>query len=376
MEIYIITLVLLLVFSFLELRTNLSTIQDKSMSFIVYALLVFQVGTRWQTGTDWAAYWIHYGETNTISDVFYSLTGFEHGYGYFVLLMKSLSSDYNIYLTAHAIIYYLFIFKAFKKLTPYLFVSLLVFYATTMGYMGSNRQLLALGICLYALRYIQDKNTLKFFAMIGIAFFFHRTALLFGVFYFLNREIKQSWIIGALLISIVLGRTSFPFTVFTYIGDVFGGMASSKVSLYMERSEDALSENQLSILGLIKRLIFLGLFMYNYKYLTSKLSYYKLIFNGYVIGLIFYFLFSSSLLILVSRGSLYFNVMEVFLIASQFLLLKNKHFKVNMLILLFIVSYFLMLQSISSYSDLFVPYKGIYINEDVPRPKYSPYDNL
>lgn len=376
MEIYIITLVILLVFSFLELRTNLSPIQYKSMSFIVFALFVFQVGTRWQTGTDWAAYWIHFEETNTISDVYHSLTGFEHGYGYFVLFVKYLWNDYTVYLTFHALIYYFFIFKAFQRLTPYLFISLMVFYASTMGVMGSNRQLFALGICLYALRYIIDKNTIKFFLFIGIAFLFHRTALLFSVFFFLNRDIKQSWILGILVVSIFLGKTSFPYFAFSFVGDFFGGIASSKVSLYLERSEGDLLNQQLSILGFLKRLVFLGLFMYNYKYLTAKLPFYKIAFNGYFVGLVLYFMFSSSLLIIVNRGSLYFNVMEVFLIACQFLVIKNKHYKVNLLILLFIISIFLFLQSIASYSDLFLPYKGIFINDHIPRPKYSPYDNL
>jgi hypothetical protein len=133
------------------------------MSFIVYALFVFQVGTRWQTGTDWAAYWIHYQDTNSVSDVYYSLTGFEQGYSYFVLIVKQLWNNYTVYLSIHALIYYFLIFTAFKRLTPYLFITLMVFYATTMGVMGANRQLLALSICLYALRYITDKNTLKFF---------------------------------------------------------------------------------------------------------------------------------------------------------------------------------------------------------------------
>jgi hypothetical protein len=192
----------------------------------------------------------------------------------------------------------------------------------------------------------------------------------------LNRDIKRSWILGVLIIAIILGRTNFPYLAFSFVGDFFGGAAASKVSLYLERSEEDLLENQLTFLGFIKRLIFLGLFLYNYKYLTSKLPYYKIVFNGYFVGLILYFLFSTSLLILVNRGSLYFTVMETFLLAAQFLIIKNKDYKVSFLILLFIISFFLFFQSIASYSDLFLPYKGIYINDDVPRPKYSPYDNL
>ena len=362
MEIYIITLVVLLIFSFLELRTKLTSVQHKSMSFFVFCLFVFQVGLRWQTGTDWEPYLLHFEGMTDISDVYYSLEGFEQGYGFLVLMVKSLWHNYTLFLVIHALLYYVLIFSAFKRLTPFLFVSLLVFYATNMGLMGANRQLLALGICLYALRYVKDKNALKFFILIGIAFLFHRTALIFSIYYFLNRDIKRSLILGTLIVAIVLGRTNFPFLAFSFVGDFFGGMATTKVSLYLDRSKDDLSNNQLTILGFIKRLVFLGLFLYNYKYLTSKISYYKLIFNGYFVGLVFYFMFSSTLLIMVNRGSLYFNTMETLLIACQFLLLKNKQYRDIALVLVFIISIFLLFQSISGYSDLFLPYKGVFIN--------------
>ena len=236
-----------------------------------------------------------------------------------------------------------------------------------MGFIGANRQLIALGVCLYALRYVSDRKALKFFLFVGIAFLFHRTALIFSIFYFLNRDIKKSLVLGILAIAILLGRTNFPYLAFTFVGEYFGGMASSKVFLYLDRSQDDLMNNKLTILGLLKRLAFLGLFLYNYKFLASKLSQYKLIFNGYFVGLVFYFLFSSTLLIMVNRGSLYFNVMETILLACQFLVITNKHLKVNSLIILWIISIFLMFQSISGYSDLFLPYKGVNINTEFHR---------
>lgn len=367
MTIYVFTLVVLLIFSFLELRTNLTSIQHKSMLAFVYVICVLQVGLRWETGTDWEPYLLHFEATSSLRDVYYSLTGFEQGYGFLVLIIKTLWSNYSVFLVIHALLYYLLIFSAFKKFTPYIFVSIMVFYATTMGFLGSNRQLLAIGICLYALRYVKDKQALKFFVLVGFAFLFHRSALLFCVYYFLYRDVKPLILLGVLAASIVIGKTSLPFTMFSFVGDFFGGMATSKVSMYIERSENDLANNELSAMGFIKRLFFFGLFLYNYKFLSNKLSYYKLIFNGYYVGLLFYFLFSSSLLIMVNRGSMYFNVMESLLIASQFLLLKNKHYRVNALIVLFIVSIFLLLQSISGYSDLFLPYKGLFINEEFQR---------
>lgn len=329
MGMYIFTLAVLLVFSFIELRTHPNAIQHKGMALFVFCLFVFQTGLRWQTGTDWEIYLLHFEDTNTIADVKLTLTGFEQGYSYLVLLVKSLSKNYSVFLVVHAVLYYLLIFKAFKKLTPYLFISLMVFYASTMGYMGASRQLLAFGICLYALRFVSNRKAIAFFGCILIAFMFHRTAVIFSIFYFLHRDIKRSVLLGILVLAILLGRTSFPYQVFTLLGDYTSGVASSKVLLYLDRSADDLANNSLTILGLVKRIAFFGLFLYNYNYLTARISNYKLIFNGYFVGLVIYFLFSSSLLILVNRGSLYFNVMETFLLAFQFLVLTNKHLKVN-----------------------------------------------
>lgn len=367
MGIYVFTLIVLLVFSFVELRTEVTLVQHKGMSFFVYCLFIFQVGLRWQTGTDWEPYLFHFEETNNISDVYYSLTGFEQGYGFFVLIIKSIWNSYTAFLVVHALIYYMLVFSAFKKLSPYLFVSLLVFYATSLGVLGSNRQLIALAICLYALRYVVDRNAIKFFLLIALAFLFHSTAIMFVVYYFLYRDIKQFWIFVILIVSFIAGKTSIPFLIFSFVGNNIGGMAASKALIYIDNSQDELLNNSLSLLGLIKRLLFLGLFIYNYKFLTAKLPYYKLIFNGYYVGLVIYVLFSSSILVLVNRGSLYFTTMEVLLLASQFLVIKNVDFKFPLLILLFVMSVFLLFQSIAAYDDLFIPYKGIFINEEFHR---------
>jgi hypothetical protein len=365
MSIYLFTLAVLLIFSFIELRTDLTTVQHKSMLVFIYMLFVFQVGFRWQTGTDWEPYLLHFEEINKLSDVYYTITGFEKGYSLFVLIIKYVWESYTAFLVVHALLYYVLVFSAFKKLSPYIFISLLVFYATSMGVMGSNRQLIALGICLFALRYVVNKKSLKFFLLVGLAFLFHSSAVLFIVYYFLNRDIKQSLIFATLIAAFIIGRTSLPILTFSFLGDNIGGMGSSKVLYYTGSYQD--ESVSVSILGLIKRFLFVVLFMYNYKFLTTKLTYYKIIFNGYFVGLIIYFLFASSILVLVNRGSLYFTAMEALLLSSQFLLLKNKHYQVNLLLLLFIVCIFLFFQSIAGYPDLYIPYKGIFINSDFNR---------
>lgn len=314
MSIYIFTLVVLLIFSCFELRTNLSTVQHKSMLVFVYLVFVVQIGLRWQTGTNWETYLLHFEEINNISDVYYTITGFEQGYSFLILIVKSVWKSYTVFLVVHALLYYVLVFSAFKKLSPYVFISILVFYATTMGIMGSNRQLIALGICLFALRYVLNKNAVKFFLLVGLAFLFDSSAVLFIVYFFINRDIKQSIIFTILIVSFIIGKTSLPLLAFSLLGDNIGSMGSAKVLYYTERYQEDSELYRLGIMGLIKRLLFIGLFIYNYKLLSAKLSYYKLIFNGYLVGTVIYFLFSSSILVLVNRGSLYFATMEVLLI--------------------------------------------------------------
>lgn len=368
MGIYIITLFLLLLFSFLDLRCELSINEKRIMSFILFSILVFQVGLRWKTGTDWQIYLDNFENSDDYSGVILNvLAGFEIGYGTFVFLVRKMTDSYSAFLFVHAIIYYLLIFSACKKVSPFPYVALLVFYVSTMGVLGSNRQLIAVAICLFSMQYVLDKKPYKFLFLIAIAFLFHSTAILFSIMYILNRRIKENIVIVILVLSFIIGKTSIPIHIFSILGNSIGGAGESKVSAYTDGASAALSEHALSLVGLIRRLVYLFLFLYTSKILQKKLKYYNLIFNGYLFGLAFYFLFSSSLIIMVNRGSLYFNVLECFLISSQFLLLKDKLERCYVLIGLFVFCVFLFYQSISAYDDLFIPYKGILINQDFDR---------
>jgi len=367
MEIYVITLLVLFLFSVIELRVDLTEVQLKIMAILVYFLFVFQVGFRWQTGTDWEPYLSHFNEIVHFSDINNTITGFEKGYSLFVLLIKLLSTNYTVFLVLHALLFYNLIFQSFSRLSPYLFIALLVFYANSIGVWGANRQLIALGICLYSLRYITERNTLKFFLLIALAFSFHSSSILFIVFYFFNRDIKQSVLIGILIVSFIIGKTNIPYAIFSFTGQLLGGAIESKTLAYSGNFRDVAIKNQLSIIGLIRRLVYLVLFMLNYKFLATRLPYYKVLFNGFCFGLVIYFLFSSSLTIMVNRGSLYFVYLEGLLLSCQFLVFRYRIEMSYLLVLLFIVSIFFLFQSISGYEDLFVPYKGTFINTQFHR---------
>jgi hypothetical protein len=369
MTIYLLTIFILFNFSLFEIK-GLAT---KKTSFIgycfVYLLLVFQVGLRWETGTDWLPYLNNFSASESIDVVlFNTLIGYEIGYGFLAYLIRLFTENYTIFLLLHALIYYLLIFKANKQISPFPFVSLLLFYVSTIGILGSNRQLLALAICLFALQFVVAKKPIQFFSLVFLAFLFHTSALLFLVFYFLDKDFKKKYIIGVLVISIIVGATSLPNFLFSGLGNILGEASANKAEIYAEKG--ALGNFSLSLVGLIRRLIYFVVFFLFYDRLTVKYKEYKLIFNGFLFGLIFYFLFAGSLLILVNRGSIYFNVMEVYLLTSLLYIFNINKDRLVILLIIFVYSFYLFFQSISVYSDLFLPYKGIYINTEYKRDLY------
>lgn len=370
MEIYIATALLILFFAFFELRCKLTEMQNKVLVFVLYMLIVIEIGLRWETGTDWNPYLNNFNEVDNIALIFLnSLGGFELGYGFLSFSIRKLFSNYSVFLVLHALFFYAAIFRTAKLFSPYIFVSVLFFYASNLGIVGSNRQLLALAICLLALPFVEKRKPIPFFICVFLASFFHTTAILFGIYYYFNRNFKWQTVFLTLAIAFIIGKTSLPLKLFSF-GGIVSEAASSKVDFYSEGAKQAMQDGSLSIFGLFKRILFLVLFTYNFKYLTSKLSYYKILYNGYVFGLLLYFLFSSTLLILVNRGSLYFNVMESFLISSQLLILRYRVEKGYVLVIIFIIAILLLFQSISAYPDLFLPYKGLFYNVDFKREMY------
>lgn len=365
MTVYVITLLLFLFLGYLDFCVDLGPKRRNILYGVLFLVHILQVGLRWETGTDWIVYRDNFESTTSLEMVFLGvLDGFEIGYGLFVYSVRYFTDNYVVFLFIHSVIYYLLVFKANKKLSPYPVVSLLLLYAANIGILGSNRQLIALAICLYSLQYVFSKRPIFFFSLVALASLFHTTAIIFVIYYFLNRDFKKYQILLIIALSFIVGKTSLPNMFFSGFGSILGGTAAMKAEIYS--NTDKISDSSLSLIGLIRRLVYFGIFLYNYDKLAGKNNTYKLLFNGFAFGLAFYFLFSSSLIILVNRGSLYFNVMESFLLASQLLLFVSKD---RWYLLLFISLYSILLffQSISAYDDLFIPYKGVYINSDFSR---------
>jgi hypothetical protein len=370
MTIYIFSILLLLLLSYPELTVAMSPATKKTLSFFVYAFLVLQAGLRWETGTDWNSYLYHFESISSFASASPSVEHPEYGYNIAIWLSKLASPSYSVFLLLHAAVYYYLIFNSVKRYTDILFLPLMIFYCATMGVTGSNRQLIAVAIGLYALRYIIERTYRYFFLLVALACMFHISAVILLLVPLFDFRIRPSALLLILACSIAIGISPLPPIMFSKLANLLGEGESWRAATYLASSTSSLLDSGLSITGLVKRVLLLTLFVYNRRSLSEKLRYYNLMLNSYIAGILLYCLFANSLLIIVSRGDLYFNVLEPLLLASQVHLVTRRSNRLVMASALCVLSLFFFFQSISPYVEVFLPYKGLIINKDYSRSVY------
>lgn len=333
--------------------------------WIVFLLFVFQDGLRWQTGTDWITYNGFF--CNNIS--FTQKTKiFEIGYVLIDFLVHLVSNNYSVFLLLLSIITYLIYFKSILKYTSFPILTLLSFYCVFIGYMGMNRQHLALGICLLSFKYIGRRNFKSFFLYVFIASLFHVTSILFLVTYFLNRTFSKKTCLTLIFFAIGIHFCA-PYIVNTLVVPFLPQSIVFKASIYLHNN------STFSLTGFIfgfgKRLLIFVMIYYSLSdSLRKKVTDIEIMLNIYFVSILIYIAFNNTIQVLVSRGNLFFgSLFEIFLIPALIETATRK----SKFLMYFLVLCLLMLtfsKSLSTFYEQLVPYKGVFINTDFSRKKF------
>jgi hypothetical protein len=368
---YITILFLFTYFSFADVFEGISKRNLSICWIICFMLLVFQDGLRWETGTDWIPYSTYFDRCLELTD-----DKFEWGYASLSKLIRLFTSEYTVFLVAYALILYSLVFKCIKRHAINPFLSLFLYYCMTLPILGMNRQFLALGICLYSIRYIIEKRFFYFVACIGVAMLFHLSAIMFFIVYFFRKSFDVRIYIILLLIALGI---SFSGIVNLLPLDLFLVISSDTADRMESYAEGFISGNVVVnplfvLLSLSKRLLWIVIIIL-YVYTKKKEDRtFAVLFNTYVFSLLFYIIFNNTILqIIVSRGLLFFNITEIFIIPYALLAFKNNGGKKILFLLLILFGIANLKKGIDAYAapgettDLFVPYKGIFINTDYVR---------
>lgn len=359
MEIYYLVLLFYMLISFFETRVLERNEYLKSTSldglyWFGTIALVFLIGFRGEMATDYQAYVSIF--FNSDSKEFIPI---EKGYLLINQFFLKVFHDYQYFLVFHAIVFYIFVFRYFKYFTHYVALASLWLFATNLGLVGSNRQLLALAVgCFGLLYYIKTNNKVVFIISICVAISFHNSAVFMFCYFFLNRKLDTKVLLLALVGSFFIGIVNISGFAVSHIG-FLGAIADNKAEIYSNEI------SQYSYLAIFKRLVIILplILLFREKINVHKKS--NLVLNGYIFGICIYIVFGQSLNIVATRGALYFNIMEPIIITYYVYLLSNTIYKHIAIFLITLLSIVLLYQSIVQYPELYVPYKNIYFETDL-----------
>lgn len=247
--------------------------------------------------------WFHY--MNQHAGVFSMLQDAqtpEYGYHLLIYLCKNLSPDIHLYMTACALIKMtvvsLFAYKmrCYSSSVLFLFCYYCFFYVTSFSMM---RQGIAVAICIYSLYYFFNKDVIRFFITILIAYFFHNSAILMllilPIYYLRNLKYKYYIVLGGIVIVYLSVEFLFELVLMTPLfksemADLYidSGVPTAKTNIlisvvflvyavYCYFFEDEEDNEETYLLLITTSVTLLFLFLSSYIEVAFRMSYYMFI---------------------------------------------------------------------------------------------------
>ena len=170
----------------------------------VFLLFWFTAGWRYETGTDYFAYDELYRTTTTLGEaqqaggITSDLGTTDIGYMLLNSLFRTIGTDINIMFFLIAFVTNLLLFGSIGKYLPrYRFPCILAYYTFCFFTLDMNgiRQSIAVCIFIYSLRYIQQRQTVRYAATILIAALFHLSAVVVLPLYWIVNRRFPSWLL-------------------------------------------------------------------------------------------------------------------------------------------------------------------------------------
>lgn len=287
-------------------------------------------------GTDMLGYggdWFDYMDmTGSVWDMLYFAQTPEYAYHLIIYICKLISLDIHLYMTVCALIkmtaVVLFAYRMRENISTvlFLFSYYCFFYVTAFSMM---RQGIAVAICIYSLVYFVNRSLLKFLLTVGIAYFFHNSAvlmlLLIPIYYMRNMKYKYPIILGSIIFVFLFVEFLFELVLILPIfksemADLYidSGVASAKTNilisavflvyaLYQYVYVEDNNRDRTFLLVITSSMALLFLFLSSYIEVAFRMSYYMFIVSMFITLL---FIFES----IKFKGLLMFGYAALFLI--------------------------------------------------------------
>lgn len=256
---YAIPWLLLIIFylflGFVEYRyPSRKKINTETVCFVVY---LFFFGLRGFVGWDYASYYPAYEDCPTLFDagtISEKLEEFkwESGYVLYMIVCKTITPNYHIFIFISTLIDALVIKKLFERysVNKGLSYALLVVFSVSMQ-LDLLRSMKALVLFLLALPYLQNRKPIPYFMLITVALTFHFSAIVFyPLYFFLQKQIPLKLLWGVFIVgNVVYFLNSFAFSNWllevserlSFLSDIFLDRAEAYSSSVEEGTKWGLS---------------------------------------------------------------------------------------------------------------------------------------
>jgi len=203
-----------------------------SINLICAVVFLFFFGLRGFVGWDYASYYPLYKDSASLFDngsLIYKINniGVESGYSLYMIICKTISSNYHLFIFVSTLIDIIIIKNLFGRYSVNIGLSYALFIIFSASIeIDLLRNIKGLLFFYMALPYIYERKPLKYFAFITFGMFFHFTLIFcFPLYFFLHKKPSQTlmlilFIIGNIL---YLSNTYFVTTILDKILNLIGG---------------------------------------------------------------------------------------------------------------------------------------------------------
>ena len=209
--------------------------------FICSVIFIFFFGFRGFVGWDWQNYFVLFSQLSTIAELdnLFVFTGeeiIEPGFTLYMTFIKSLVNDWNFFLFFSVVIDWLGLHLFFRRYSVNYAFSFLIFSCVCIGTeLDLLRNIKAIILFLYAIRFIENRRIISYVIIILIAVMFHYSALVFIPLYFLGAHpFSRKTCAVLLIVSCFVYLLQIPLAskLLPVISDLFGGAIGTKLDNY------------------------------------------------------------------------------------------------------------------------------------------------
>lgn len=231
----------------------------KVVYYVLFLILVLLSGLRYRIGTDTLTYehwfesaWLPTLGKLTWSD--FSYNRFEPLFVFFGVLVKTIFGDNWIaFQLLHALIINYAFFWAFRKYSRYPFICIAIYFIWLFYPLNCEvmRQSLATAVWMFSLPLLFEKKYIKYYIVVCICFFIHRSSLLFALLPFLTFLDNRKVVVSLILVLLVVAKplSSFISNNLYLLIDLFASSEGTSTTLLNYEDSESLMSYNFSIIG-------------------------------------------------------------------------------------------------------------------------------